>query len=115
MTLKIEQRERIKTNLGGDLAAAVGERRGSDSPGSDNQASSAVSGATQVGSTQQAAPGANPAESSGGAIRATAPMWRCSRIMHMQRDLHPTVLSSLEGIVDQVNTMDVKSVVLNLF
>ncbi len=29
-------------------------------------------------------------------------MWRCSRIMHMQRDLHPTILSSLEGIVDQV-------------
>ena len=29
-------------------------------------------------------------------------MWRCSRIMHMQRDLHPTVLSSLEGIVDQM-------------
>jgi hypothetical protein len=37
-----------------------------------------------------------------GPIRATAPMWRCSRIMHMQRDLHPTLLSSLEGIVDQV-------------
>ena len=36
-----------------------------------------------------------------GPIRATAPMWRCSKIMHMQRDLHPTVLSSLEGIVDQ--------------
>ncbi|XP_019648049.1 PREDICTED: transformation/transcription domain-associated protein-like [Branchiostoma belcheri] len=29
-------------------------------------------------------------------------MWRCSRIMHMQRDLHPTLLSSLEGIVDQM-------------
>ena len=37
-----------------------------------------------------------------GPIRATAPMWRCSKIMHMQRDLHPTVLSSLEGIVDQM-------------
>jgi transformation/transcription domain-associated protein len=95
LTLKIEQRERFKTNLGGDLAA-VAERRGSDSPGSDNQA-----GVTQVGSTQQSGAGAIP-ESSGGAIRATAPMWRCSRIMHMQRDLHPTVLSSLEGIVDQM-------------
>uniref|UniRef100_A0AAY5EIW4 Transformation/transcription domain-associated protein n=1 Tax=Electrophorus electricus TaxID=8005 RepID=A0AAY5EIW4_ELEEL len=30
------------------------------------------------------------------------PMWRCSRIMHMQRELHPTLLSSLEGIVDQM-------------
>ena len=29
-------------------------------------------------------------------------MWRCSRIMHMQRELHPTLLSSLEGIVDQM-------------
>ncbi|CAH1788418.1 unnamed protein product [Owenia fusiformis] len=37
-----------------------------------------------------------------GPIKATAPMWRCSRIMHMQRDLHPTILSSLEGIVDQM-------------
>ncbi|EPQ15807.1 Transformation/transcription domain-associated protein [Myotis brandtii] len=37
-----------------------------------------------------------------GPIRATAPMWRCSRIIHMQRELHPTLLSSLEGIVDQM-------------
>jgi hypothetical protein len=37
-----------------------------------------------------------------GPIKATTPMWRCSRIMHIQRDMHPTVLSSLEGIVDQV-------------
>lgn len=29
-------------------------------------------------------------------------MWRCSKIMHVQRDIHPTVLSSLEGIVDQM-------------
>lgn len=41
-------------------------------------------------------------QSDAGPIRAPAPMWRCSRIMHMQRDLHPTILSSLEGIVDQV-------------
>jgi transformation/transcription domain-associated protein len=37
-----------------------------------------------------------------GPIRAPAPMWRCSKIMHMQRELHPTILNSLEGIVDQV-------------
>ena len=37
-----------------------------------------------------------------GTIKATAPMWRCSRIMHLLRDLHPTLLSALEGIVDQV-------------
>lgn len=41
----------------------------------------------------------------GGPIKATAPMWRCSRIMHLLRDLHPTLLSALEGIVDQVSTL----------
>jgi transformation/transcription domain-associated protein len=41
-------------------------------------------------------------QSDPGAIRATAQMWRCSKIMHMLRDLHPTLLSALEGIVDQV-------------
>ena len=49
----------------------------------------------------------NPGSSDAGPIRATAPMWRCSRIMHMQRDLHPTILSSLEGIVDQVTFTDI--------
>ncbi|XP_032430561.1 transformation/transcription domain-associated protein isoform X1 [Xiphophorus hellerii] len=72
LTLKIEQRERYK----------------SDS-----------SGQQQPGSV-----GAQPhsGASDPGPIRATAPMWRCSRIMHMQRELHPTLLSSLEGIVDQM-------------
>ena len=56
-----------------------------------------------------AQPGARPSStgsgsgrSEAGPIRATAPMWRCSRIMQTQRDLHPTILNSLEGIVDQV-------------
>lgn len=35
--------------------------------------------------------------------KATVPMWMCSKIMHIQREIHPTILSSLEGIVDQVN------------
>lgn len=35
-------------------------------------------------------------------IKVPPPMWRCSKILHNQRDLHPTVLSSLEGIVDQL-------------
>ena len=30
-------------------------------------------------------------------------MVRCSRIMQFLRDVHPTLLSALEGIVDQVN------------
>jgi len=49
--------------------------------------------------------GATPASSQSdpGAIRATAQMWRCSKIMHLLRDLHPTLLSALEGVVDQVH------------
>ena len=37
-------------------------------------------------------------------IRAPASLWRCSRIMHLLRDLHPTLLSALEGIVEQVRS-----------
>lgn len=32
-------------------------------------------------------------------------MVRCSKIMKMQRDIHTTVLSSLEGIAVQVRTL----------
>ncbi|XP_070855282.1 transcription-associated protein 1 isoform X3 [Drosophila suzukii] len=35
-------------------------------------------------------------------IKATPPMWRCSKVMQLQREVHPTILSSLEGIVDQM-------------
>eukprot|EP00058_Branchiostoma_floridae_P003418 XP_002588906.1 hypothetical protein BRAFLDRAFT_89094 [Branchiostoma floridae] len=52
-------------------------------------------------SSDSSSQGAGGSGTDAGQIRATAPMWRCSRIMHMQRDLHPTLLSSLEGIVDQ--------------
>lgn len=34
-------------------------------------------------------------------MRVTTAMWRCSKVLNNQRELHPTVLSSLEGIVDQ--------------
>ncbi|MBN3303926.1 TRRAP protein, partial [Amia calva] len=54
------------------------------------------------GQQQPSLVGAQPHSADPGPIRATAPMWRCSRIMHMQRELHPTLLSSLEGIVDQM-------------
>lgn len=48
--------------------------------------------------------GQDAPKSSGGEsapIRATPSMWRCSRIMHTQREMHPPVLISLEGIVDR--------------
>ncbi len=87
LTLKIEQRERFKT--GGEVT----ERRSSDSPSSQEQ---------QQQQQQTQATGGQAQSDQQGPIKATVPMWRCSRIMHMQRDLHPTVLSSLEGIVDQM-------------
>ena len=36
-------------------------------------------------------------------VKVPPPMWRCSKVLHNQRELHPTVLSSLEGIIDQLN------------
>lgn len=72
-----------------------------------SQQQSTVTISTQPGgqaSQQQA--GTDPSQGQSGnttvPIRATPQMWRCSKIMHHQRDIHPTVLSSLEGIVDQM-------------
>lgn len=79
LTLKIEQRERYKAAEASGAQAETATSSGGSTPSQ---------GAT---SSENAGP-----------IKATEPMWRCSRIMHMQRDLHPTVLSSLEGIVDQM-------------
>uniref|UniRef100_UPI00358FE8D5 transformation/transcription domain-associated protein-like isoform X3 n=1 Tax=Myxine glutinosa TaxID=7769 RepID=UPI00358FE8D5 len=120
LTLKIEQRERYKTGEASANAAdprrpiattvsgtkpvvtpSVGTIAGAalgagGSPGSGGITQ--VEGGTAEGAQVPTAPsGTDP-----GPIRATAPMWRCSRIMHMQRELHPTLLSSLEGIVDQM-------------
>ena len=93
LTLKIEQRERYKT---AELASSSGNAA---QPNTDSNANPA---ANSTPSSQGAtAPTAITADGAG-PIKATEPMWRCSRIMHMQRDLHPTVLSSLEGIVDQM-------------
>ncbi|XP_050675423.1 transcription-associated protein 1 [Leptidea sinapis] len=81
LTLKIEQRERHKT---AEVAAHQ----------------------VQVPSTSTGVKAADGSASCGaadaGPIKATLPMWRCSKIMQMQREIHPTVLSSLEGIVDQM-------------
>lgn len=74
--------------------------------GPTNQEGTNVQGSTVTVSTQPgAAEGAQQTQTAGGQtvpIRATPQMWRCSKVMHLQRDIHPTVLSSLEGIVDQM-------------
>lgn len=43
-----------------------------------------------------------PVGQGGAEMRVTPSMRLCSRIMHALRDLHPTLLAALEGIVDQV-------------
>jgi transformation/transcription domain-associated protein len=96
LTLKVEQKDKVRNaeylarisamNQGGaDQGGGAGDTQ-------QQQSSSAPS------------PASNNSEAQ--AIRATPSMWRCSKLMHMQRDLHPTILASLEGIVDQVwNTL----------
>ncbi|XP_011505966.1 PREDICTED: transformation/transcription domain-associated protein [Ceratosolen solmsi marchali] len=76
LTLKIEQRERFKST---ELA------KGHDS------GDRGATGAQQQAAQQQEVK-----------AKATIPMWMCSKIMHIQREIHPTILSSLEGIVDQM-------------
>ena len=87
LMLKIEQRERHKTV---EFAVAKNQQSRSDSA-SSSEFNPQVAG----NSSQQQGTSAQ-------AIKATPPMWRCSKIMHRQRDIHPTVLNSLEGIVDQM-------------
>nr|XP_054766791.1 transformation/transcription domain-associated protein-like [Lytechinus pictus] len=57
---------------------------------------------TTTPSTSTPAPGLGSSVANPGPIRASVPMVRCSKIMGVQRDLHPILLSSLEGIVDQM-------------
>lgn len=87
LTLKIEQRERYKS---GELAT------GKSQDGVEDRGLSAGNVPPQQGVPVETSHITAPM------ARATPPMWRCSKIMHLQRDIHPTVLSSLEGIVDQV-------------
>ncbi|XP_049868860.1 transcription-associated protein 1 isoform X2 [Pectinophora gossypiella] len=85
LTLKIEQRERHKSAE--TLASHVPHQTAATASHSkaNEGASSSSSGSAETGP-----------------IKATLPMWRCSKIMQLQREIHPTVLSSLEGIVDQM-------------
>lgn len=65
-------------------------------------AGSATTSTTAGSTTPTTASTPTSSHSDPGAIRATAQMWRCSKIMHFLRDLHPTLLSALEGVVDQM-------------
>ncbi|XP_028179424.1 transcription-associated protein 1 isoform X3 [Ostrinia furnacalis] len=87
LTLKIEQRERHKTaeNIAAHLPHQTTTSTGTSKV---SEAASSSSGGSTGSET--------------GSIKATLPMWRCSKIMQLQREIHPTVLSSLEGIVDQM-------------
>jgi len=67
-----------------------------------NNSATANETLTTSSSTATSSTSTSQSNESGGLIRAPPQMWRCSRIMHMLRDLHPTLLSALEGIVDQM-------------
>lgn len=65
---------------------------------------------TEGQSSNQGVASTNPSENSqssnatnvkASSIKATPAMVRCSKIMKMQRDIHTTVLSCLEGIAEQ--------------
>ncbi|OQR70315.1 Transformation/transcription domain-associated protein-like [Tropilaelaps mercedesae] len=95
LTLKVEQRERYRSSEADrprQLAQVVGGNNGPQVVGAGG-AQTATNGQPQVAVAQGTA---------GNQFRATPSMWRCSKIMHIQRDLHPTLLSSIEGIVDQL-------------
>ena len=122
LTLKIEQREKNRTaelaasaKANQAAAAAAAAASGTHGAAAFPTVTTTASGEivqvkTEPGTvgtvstaTTSSAGGAQPGQQpEAQAIKATPSMWRCSRIMHMQRDLHPTVLSSLEGIVDQI-------------
>ncbi|XP_070134948.1 transcription-associated protein 1 isoform X3 [Drosophila bipectinata] len=81
LTLKIEQREKHKS---AEQAVFAGKMTNSSLE------------ASNCGRVNHGNPSSvNP-------IKATPPMWRCSKVMQLQREVHPTILSSLEGIVDQM-------------
>ncbi|CAL8129543.1 unnamed protein product [Orchesella dallaii] len=129
LTLKVEQREKLRNaefqsqqqqqqlqqsqpqglagllgqppNSGGTPMQQDSSGTGGDGTNSNVSGDNSQSGTGQQSGIQQPNPNSASAPEAQ-AIKATPSMWRCSRIMHMQRDCHPTVLSSLEGIVDQL-------------
>lgn len=86
LMLKIEQRERYKSV---EQALAKNQQQSQSGEQNEQGTSSSTASTSQISSQSIQ-------------IKASPPMYRCSKIMHMQRDIHPTTLSSLEGIVDQM-------------
>jgi transformation/transcription domain-associated protein len=87
LMLKIEQRERYKSV---EQAMAKNQHQQQQQNSENISSQDSASGSTSLGSSSQ------PSTSQMGQT------FRCSKIMHMQRDVHPTTLSSLEGIIDQM-------------
>ncbi|XP_063882780.1 transformation/transcription domain-associated protein-like isoform X6 [Scylla paramamosain] len=103
LTLKIEQRGRIRSGLSPYVdPAAVASQRAQQQSQQQQQQSQPQAQQTPQAQQQSQIGGQQQGTETAGSIKATEPMWRCSRIMHMQKELHPTVLASLEGIVDQM-------------
>lgn len=84
LTLKVEQRDKVRNaEFMAAAAKANLSQDGGSSPGSEGQGQQAAASPAAPSSTST---------SEAQAIRATPSMWRCSKLMHMQRDLHPTIL-----------------------
>lgn len=84
--------EELKSLGGSGVATKPVPSTGTGGDGLSSSSSGVSAGMNVGGSSGEPAP-----------IRAPASLWRCSRIMHLLRDLRPTLLSALEGIVDQVS------------
>lgn len=102
LTLKVEQRERSKSIEADKAKQGNANNPGNANSNNANNNSGGNSNNSNNNNQNNAAQGSNGQAQSANQLRATPSMWRCSKIMHIQRDVHPTVLSSLEGIVDQL-------------
>ena len=104
LTLKLEHRERYR----GDPSALVQlqhqqNQQQQQQQQQGSQSSSGTGDGQQQTSSQPGTPGGQQQQPhTAPNLQVPPAMWRCSKIMHTQRDIHPTVLHSLEGIVDQM-------------
>lgn len=94
LTLKIEQREKHKS---AEQVILANKMQTGSAPANVTDPANPKAATSSTGESQNTSKTAPT-----GPIRATPPMWRCSKVMHVQREIHPTILSSLEGIVDQM-------------